>query len=86
MAKHETVYPEKCLNHVGFRRCGINFYPTEPHALKDLNPYDLEDAKENRVGPCGPGSFSCYPKYSKDFERLLGIRSRWVKRAAKDIN
>jgi len=74
------VFPEKCLYRFGFNRCGINRYPTEPHAFNDLNPVDREDAKENRYGPCDQGA-SCFPLYSKKFRREL----KWTRRAAKHI-
>jgi len=81
----DKVFPEKCKNRLekGTRdRCAINFYPTEFHALNDLNPYTRKDARENRFGYCEPGSPSCKPSYNEEFLRMIN----WIRRAKKDMN
>jgi len=83
--KKDKNYPEKCLNRVGNKRCGINFYPTSQHALKEYSLDVQKDAKENRFGFCESGSH-CRPVYSKKFRNYLEIRSKWIGRLLKEMS
>jgi hypothetical protein len=81
--KLEESLSKLCLNRFGYKRCGVNINPeVGSEAYKDLNPYDQEDARENRRGPCEIGSTFCKPSYSRKKLPIV----KWTIRLMKDMN